>query len=198
MDPKISGYLVSKAEIYSNAANDIFGTATVGLGGKIEKDGFYAKAEAGYGAGSYVGAEAGKYIPVGKNGFGLTASVSGQHTVSNATRDYYKTVFEEGANSPTWHPNDTRGSANLIFSYQNSSIEAGFGLRAGIRSSKQASLDGISLAPVGIIKGTEYAGRTTQNFAEGFTYFKKNFGKGWKGKAEAGFTKFMLGVEKEL
>ena len=48
MEPKITGYVTAYAGLLTNASHDVIFMATPGLGGKIEKNGFYAQAEAGY------------------------------------------------------------------------------------------------------------------------------------------------------
>ena len=189
MEPKLTGYVGTNLIVLGNASQDTVGGACVNVGGKIENKGFYAQAEGGYGTASYAKAEIGKNFTFGDSGFGANTSVGGQYTVSNRTKDYYKTKFEDGANSPTWNANDTRGYAQVALTYNNPTIEVGLGVRGGIKTSTQPSLDGITLANVGETKGTEYAGRTTKSFAELRPSVGVNFGNGWKIALQAGIDK---------
>ena len=163
MEPKLTGYAGTKIFILNNASHDTFGGVCANVGGKIEKNGFYAQVEGGYGNAAYAKAELGKDFTFGDSSFGLNTSLGGQYTVSNRTKDYYKSEFEEGGNSPTWKANDTRGYGQVSLTYNNPKVEVGLGVRAGVKTSTQPSLDGITLADVGITRGTEYAGRTTKS-----------------------------------
>ena len=164
MEPKITGYVTANTGFLSNASKDLILMSTVGLGGKIENEGLYAKVEAGYGTSTYAKLEAGKNFELGDSNWALNTSVGGQYTIRNKERDYYKNVFEEGANSPTWKSNDTRGYANIALEYNSTAFRASLGARAGVKTSTQPSLDRITLKEVGQIIDTEYAGRTTKAF----------------------------------
>ncbi len=194
MNPKLTGYVTASTGFVTNASKDFILNSTIGLGGRIENNGFYGEAEGGYGTATYAKAELGKNFTFGDSGFGANTSVGGQYTVSNHTQDYYKTVFEDGANSPTWKANDTRGYGQVALTYNNSRVEVGLGVRGGIKTSTQPSLDGITLAPVGDIRGAEYAGRTTKYSVEAIAKFGVNFGKGWKIALQAATSQGSLGL----
>lgn len=194
MEPKLTGYVGTNLIVLGNASHDTVGGACVNVGGKIENNGFYAQAEGGYGTAAYAKAELGKDFTFGNSGFGANTSVGGQYTVSNHTQDYYKTKFEEGANSPTWKANDTRGYGQVALTYSNPTFEVGLGVRGGIKTSTQPSLDGITLAPIGETRGTEYAGRTTKSFVEPMANVGVNLGKGWKIALQAAPSQGSLGL----
>ena len=163
MEPKLTGYVGTNLIVLGNASHDTLGGACLNVGGKVENNGFYAQAEGGYGTAAYAKAELGKNFTFGNSGFGANTSVGGQYTVSNHTQDYYKTKFEDGANSPTWKANDTRGYGQVALTYNNPTVEVGLGVRAGVKTSTQPTIENVTLDR-GQTKGTEYAGRTTKGF----------------------------------
>jgi len=194
MEPKLTGYVTTSLGFVANASKNTIPMATVGLGGKVESNGYYAQAEGGYGTATYAKVEAGKNFPFSDSGFSVNTSVGGQYTVSNSTKDYYKFKMEEGANSPTWKANDTRGYGQIALTYNNPTVEVGLGVRAGVKTSTQPSLDGITLADVGQTRGTEYAGRTTKGFVEPTANLGVNLGKGWKIALQAAPSQGSLGL----
>lgn len=173
MEPiKLTGYVAANTGFITNASSDIMVTSNIGLGAKIEKNDYYGKAEAGYEKVTYAKVELGKNFKLSDNNLKLNTSVGGQYTVENKKRDYYKNIFAEGGNSPTWKTNDTRGYGQLALLYDAPVFKAQIGVRAGIKTSTQASLDGITLAKVGEIVDTEYAGRTTKWYATPTIYIE--------------------------
>ena len=178
MEPKLTGYAGTNLVILRNASHDTVGGVCLNAGGRIENKGLYAQAEGGYGTATYIKGEVGKNFTFGDSNFGMNTSLGGQYTVSNQTKNYYKTEFEKGGNSPSWKANDTRGYGQVALTYHKSNFEVDLGVRGGVKTSTQASLDGITLADIGDTKGTEYAGRTTKGFVEPYIEFS-HFGKGW-------------------
>lgn len=164
MEPRLTGYIGTSLQVVGNASHDKAGGLCLNIGGKAEKNGFYAQAEGGYGTALYAKVEAGKDFSLGENNFKINTSIGGQYVTSTRERSYYKSVFEEGANSPTWKPNDTRGYVGAEIKYEVPTFKAGIGVKGGVKSSNQPSLDGVELAPVGVTSGTEYAGRTTKAY----------------------------------
>lgn len=167
MEPKLSGYVLGQAGYLQNAAKDNITIAVGGAGIKLsdENSGFYAQAEGGYGNAVYAKAEVGNVFTLDDNEkFGLKTSVGGQYIQSTKSKDYYKNIFYSGANSPTWKPNDLRGYGEVALTYNSPAFKASVGVKGGVKTCTQPSLDGIELADVGTVKGTEYAGRTTRGF----------------------------------
>ena len=181
MEPKLTGYVGTSIIALKNASHDTFGGACLNAGIGVENaSGYYGNFEGGYGSLTYAKAVLGKKYPLGNKGFGIDTSVGGQYTISNRTQDYYKSKFMDGANSPSWKANDTRGYGQVALTYSNKTVEIGLGVRAGAKTSTQPSLDGITLANVGEIKSTEYAGRSSATFVEGVGNLRVNLGKGWE------------------
>ena len=164
MEPKITGFVNVNAGFIDNAAKDPITIATIGIGAKAEQNGYYAQAEGGIGRVIYAKVEAGKDIPFGDSKFGLNVAVGGQYTKSTKSQDYYRNIFQDGANSPIWKANDTRGYGQLALTYNATAFKASVGIKGGVKSCSQPSLDGITLAPVGEIVGAEYAGGTTKSY----------------------------------
>ena len=165
MEPKIIGYITANAGTLPNAAKDNIKTSTVGIGGRIESNGFYGTVEGGYGTAVYLKAEAGKDFKFNESNFGLNTSICGQYTQSASTRDYYESKFyEESGNSPTWKSNDTRGYGQVALTYNSPAFKASLGVKGGVKTCTQPSLDGIKLEDIGEISGRKYQGRTTTGF----------------------------------
>ena len=164
MEPKVTGYITANAGYIQNAAKDNIGVITGGAGVKAESDKYEFFAEGGYGNAVYTKAEGGAKFPFQESNFGVKTSVGVQYAQLTKSRDYYKNIFEEGANSPSWKPNDLRGYGQVALTYNTPSFKASVGIRGGVKTCTQAPLDGVNLAPVGNIEGTEYAGRTTKGF----------------------------------
>ena len=167
MEPKLTGYVLAQAGTLNNAANDKLKVAVAGLGIKVENEGggFYAQAEGGYGTAIYTKAEVGNIFPLkDNNNFGVKAAIGCQYIQERNKKDYYTNTFEQGANSPSWKANDLRGYGEVALTYNSPAFKASLGVRGGVKTSTQASLDGITLADVGETRGTEYPGRTTKGF----------------------------------
>lgn len=194
MEPKLTGYVGTNLVLLGNASHDTVGGACINIGGRVENNGFYGEVEGGYGTATYAKAELGKNFTFGDSGFGANTSVGGQYMTEHRTKNYYQTEFEEGGNSPTWKANDTRGYGQVALTYSNSTVEVGLGVRSGIKTSTQPSLDGITLAPIGETRGTEYAGRTTKSFVEPMANVGVNLGKGWKIALQAAPSQGSLGL----
>ena len=182
MEPNVSAYIGTNLVLLENIPKDLMFTKTVDLGVKVESDGYYAKAEGGLGKGIFAKAELGKDFEIG-DGFGVNTSVGAQYIKSGSERDYYHYVYGRGANSPTWKPNETTGYAQASLTYSSSIFKGSVGIRGGIKSSSQASLDGITLAPAGEIIDTEYAGTTTKGYVTPVVNIE--VGKNFKGTFEA-------------
>lgn len=194
MEPKLTGIISAQTGFVKNAANDLISCTTAGIGGKVEGKYYEIMAEGGYGSALYGKVEGGAKIPFGESNFGLKTTIGGQYTQATKSKDYYNSKFEDGANSPTWKANDARGYGQVALTYNNETVEVGLGVRGGIKTSTQPSLDGITLADVGETRGTEYAGRTTKTFVEPMANVGVNLGKGWKIALQAAPSQSSLGL----
>ena len=173
MEPTIIGYLSSNLGFIENAAKDNIGIAAGGIGFSAEGKNYVFNAEGGYGTALYAKAEGGVKIPFGESSkFGFKAVAGAQYTQSTKSRDYYKNVFEEGANSPTWKANDTRGYLKAGLTYSTPVFKAEVGAMGGIKSCTQPSLQGTNLAEVGQTRGTEYAGTTSKPIMAGYVHLE--------------------------
>lgn len=189
MVKNVSGYIAAQTGYTSNITDYRIPNTNIVLGGKIENNkGFYVQAEVEEGTSFSEKVVFGKKWSL-HNNLGITASLGEQYTRSNRTNSYYDRIYCSYDNSqdkgPTWKSNDTRGYGQVAFTYNNSNVETGGGIRAGVKSSKLPSLDNVTLAPIGTTKGTEFAGGATKSFAEGFGYLSFNLGKGCKATIEA-------------
>ena len=165
MEPKLTGYISTNLSFIENAAKDLNTFAAVGLGAKYEKNGLYAQAEGGYGNVIYAKVEAGNVFSLDENNrFGIKTAIGGQYAQATKDKDYYKNIFEKGGNSPTWKANDLRGYGETALTYNSTAFKASIGIRGGVKTCTQASLDDKQLSKVGEMQGSEYAGRTTKAF----------------------------------
>lgn len=194
MDPIITGSIGAKYVRVTNAAHDGIAGLCPAMSVGVEQNGFYGKIEGGMGTIRYAAIEGGKNTNFGESQFGLNTSICAQDAMSSSTRDYYKNVFEEGANSPTWKSNDKRAYGNVALTYTTPKFEASLGARGGIKTCAQPSLDGITLADVGQTKGTEYAGKTTKTYIEPTASVNINLGDGWKASLLTSRTQGSIGI----
>ena len=194
MEPKVTGYVKAHTGNIKNATNEKFSNATVCFGGKIEKNGYFAKAETGYGCTIYGQAELGKEFEIANNTV-FTTSVGGSYTKSEYKTDYYKERYKDGDNGPEWKPFDARGYANASVNFKGKWGEVGVGVQGGVKHSKKPELppEGLDQS-IGITRGTDVTGSRTKAYVTPTVNSKINLGRGFSLNFDAALDKGSLGV----
>lgn len=198
MPHNIDGYLGAQTGYVSNISGYKIPTTNIIFGGTFEKNGYFVNAEVGEGTSFYEKVDLGKKFDLGNN-LGINTSISEQYTKSNSSSNYYKNTYyalDETSPDlgPSWKANDTRSYGQVALTYCNPTFEASLGVRGGIKSSTQPSLDGITLPDIGETRGTEYAGKAKKAFAEPVANIGVNLGKGWKAVLQASSSQGSLGI----
>lgn len=196
MGSEVRGYVVAKGGFVTNATKESIGNAQIAFGGKVTgQNGYYTKAEVGYGNAFQANVEVGKKFELANN-FDIETSVGGQYFQTTNKSNYYKAVFEENINlGPTWKPNDLRGYANAGVNFKGKWGNVGLGVQGGVKHSSKSELPPEGLdETIGLTRGTEITGKKTKAYVTPTVTTKINMGKCWSFNADVSLEQGSIGI----
>lgn len=194
MSNEITGYVKAQTGFLKNATKENLLNTTISFGGKFQKNGYFAKAEAGYGYSIYAQTELGKEFEL-NDVLSISTSAGGKYSKSTSKVNYYNKIFEKGDVGPEWKPFDARGYANAGVNFKGNWGEVGVGVQGGVKHSKKPNLppEGLN-EDIGMTKGTNITGSITKAYVTPTLNSKINLGKNFTLNANVALDEGNLGV----